>query len=178
MKPGLLRSPDSRRAGDAGRGRRVWPRCFPEYVFHWDEVQLTLGLERFDPRSHQPHPPGYYLFIVFGRLLRPFVVEPESALRAVAALAGGGLCGLAGLVVSARGNEACLPRLGLGRGGNVVRRLLAVRPVSLRGGAALHDRGRLLAGHPARGAAASRGVARCVLLALGIGSGRRPSADT
>jgi len=58
---------------------------FPDYVFHWDEVQLTLALERFDLRSHQPHPPGYYLFVALGRLLRPLVAAPENALRSLAA---------------------------------------------------------------------------------------------
>ena len=82
---------------------------FPEYVYHWDEVQLTLGLESFDPRSHQPHPPGYYLFIVFGRLLRPFVVEPESALRVVAALAGAAFAGL--LALSLPSGLRLFPRL-------------------------------------------------------------------
>jgi len=67
---------------------------FPEYVFHLDEVQLTLGLERFDLRSHQPHPPGYYLFVLAGRLLRPFVVAPEDALRAVAAFGAALFAGL------------------------------------------------------------------------------------
>jgi hypothetical protein len=75
---------------------RLLGGLFPEYVFHWDEVQLTLGLERFDPRSHQPHPPGYYLFVILGRVLRPFVVTPEDALRWVAAGAGAAFAGLVG----------------------------------------------------------------------------------
>jgi len=84
---------------------------FPDYLFHWDEVQLTLGLERFDPRSHQPHPPGYYLFIVFGRLLRPLAAAPENALRAVAALAGAAFAGLIAWCLP--GGLKLLPRLAL-----------------------------------------------------------------
>ena len=89
----------------------VFVALFPDYLFHWDEVQQTLGLERFDPRSHQPHPPGYYLFIVFGRLLRPFVSAPENALRAVAALAGAAFVGLIAWCLP--GGVKLLPRVGL-----------------------------------------------------------------
>jgi len=89
----------------------VFGALYPDYVFHWDEVQLTLGLAQFDPRSHQPHPPGYYLFILFGRLLRPFVVAPESALRAVASLAGAAFVGLVAWCLPA--GTKLLPRVGL-----------------------------------------------------------------
>jgi hypothetical protein len=89
----------------------VFGALFPDYLFHWDEVQLTLGLERFDPRSHQPHPPGYYLFIVLGRLLRPFVATPENALRVVAALAGAAFVGLVGWCLP--GGWRLLPRAGM-----------------------------------------------------------------
>jgi hypothetical protein len=81
---------------------------FPKYVFHWDEVQLTLGLEQFDLRSHQPHAPGYYLFVVLGRVLKPLVASPENALRSVATLASAVFAGLlawwlpAGLALRAR----------------------------------------------------------------------------
>jgi len=59
----------------------------PDYMEHWDEIQLALGLEHFDLASHHPHPPGYYLFIVLGRLVNLVVGNPEDALRWVSILA-------------------------------------------------------------------------------------------
>jgi len=37
----------------------------------WDSCQFVLGMSRFSPPDHQPHPPGYILFIYLARLLRP-----------------------------------------------------------------------------------------------------------
>src|SRR5437870_3364473 len=34
----------------------------------WDSVQFALGVKRFDLFAHQPHPPGYPLYIFFGWL--------------------------------------------------------------------------------------------------------------
>ncbi|HYR89263.1 MAG TPA: glycosyltransferase family 39 protein [Terriglobia bacterium] len=49
-----------------------------------DNINLALSLEKFDPRVHQPQPPGYPFFVAFGRLVnfvfrdaqRTFVVIP------------------------------------------------------------------------------------------------------
>ena len=34
----------------------------------WDAVQFALALERYDVVRHQPHPPGYILYVALGRL--------------------------------------------------------------------------------------------------------------
>jgi hypothetical protein len=39
------------------------------YLYDLDSVNFALGMQRFDPRVHQPHPPGYFLYICAGRLL-------------------------------------------------------------------------------------------------------------
>lgn len=36
--------------------------------FNWDAAQFTLGVEHFSLHMHQPHPPGYPLFILVGKL--------------------------------------------------------------------------------------------------------------
>lgn len=41
---------------------------------NWDSVQFSLALDTFNLHSHQPHPPGYILYVELGRLLR-FVLE-------------------------------------------------------------------------------------------------------
>ncbi len=41
---------------------------------NWDAVQFSLALDNFNLHRHQPHPPGYILYVELGRLLR-FVLE-------------------------------------------------------------------------------------------------------
>ncbi len=63
----------------------------PPHLFDFDSVNFALALEHFDPRLHQPHPPGYPLFVAQARLLNVFFQSPErtfltcSLLAAVAA---------------------------------------------------------------------------------------------
>ena len=52
----------------------------PPYLFSFDNVNLALALERFDPRLHQPQPPGYPLFVGQARLLNWFFHSPERTL--------------------------------------------------------------------------------------------------
>jgi len=51
--------------------------------FSIDNVNLAFALEKFDPRIHQPQPPGYPLFVFFARLVN-FVFH--DAWRAFAAI--------------------------------------------------------------------------------------------
>ena len=69
-------------AADYPQLRRFWP---PTALFlfslllrlpfassalvNWDAVQFALGTRSFDIARHQPHPPGYILYIMWGRLL-------------------------------------------------------------------------------------------------------------
>jgi hypothetical protein len=38
-------------------------------LYDLDSVDFALGLRRFDPRTYQPHPPGYFLYVLMGRLI-------------------------------------------------------------------------------------------------------------
>jgi hypothetical protein len=40
-----------------------------------DSVQFALALEKYDIYVHQPHPPGYFLYIMLGRLLNLFIKD-------------------------------------------------------------------------------------------------------
>ena len=62
-----------------------------------DSFNFALGLHDFDPRKHQPHPPGYPVIIALGRMARPVAAAfsdlPRTgvdarALALVSALAG------------------------------------------------------------------------------------------
>lgn len=46
----------------------------------WDSAQYLLGLEHFSVNMHQPHPPGYPLFILTGKLLSLLVSQYTSLL--------------------------------------------------------------------------------------------------
>ena len=55
-----------------------------------DAVQFAMGVRSFDLWHHQPHPPGYPLFIFLGWLgTKLFQIGPESSLYCASALGGG-----------------------------------------------------------------------------------------
>lgn len=68
---------------------------FPEKLWHWDEFQLSYGVSHFDLARHEPHPPGYYLFVLLGRALAPVVGDPARALRCLSAASVALFAGLA-----------------------------------------------------------------------------------
>jgi 4-amino-4-deoxy-L-arabinose transferase-like glycosyltransferase len=61
----------------------------PEY-FSIDNVNLALALERFDPRVHQPQPPGYPLFVAFSTLVNSLVADARTTFAIVSFV----VCGL------------------------------------------------------------------------------------
>jgi hypothetical protein len=56
-----------------------------------DNVNLALSLEKFDPRIHQPQPPGYPFFVLFGRIVNFFVRDEERTFVVISLLVSG-LC--------------------------------------------------------------------------------------
>jgi 4-amino-4-deoxy-L-arabinose transferase-like glycosyltransferase len=57
------------------------------YLYDIDSVNYALALDRFDPSVHQPHPPGYFLYIELGRLFRLIFQDSNTALVAISILA-------------------------------------------------------------------------------------------
>ena len=49
-----------------------------KYLYHWDSVQFALSLENYDITVHQPHPPGYFLYVMLGRLINFFVKDANT----------------------------------------------------------------------------------------------------
>ena len=64
-------------------------------LYDVDSVNFALALQRFDPRVHQPHPPGYYLYVCLGRLLQVFTHDANAALVWISILAS---CGAAVMI--------------------------------------------------------------------------------
>lgn len=65
------------------------------YLYDLDSVNFALAMQRFDPRVHQPHPPGYFLYICAGRLLHILFHDANLALVVLSILAS---CGVAVVV--------------------------------------------------------------------------------
>lgn len=61
----------------------------PRYMEHWDEVQLELGMRQFDLAKHEPHPPGYVLFVLAGKAIAwvTHATHPGRVLSILAVLA-------------------------------------------------------------------------------------------
>src|ERR1700740_2298672 len=59
-----------------------------------DNVNLALSLEKFDPRIHQPQPPGYPFFVFFARMVNTVFHDAERTFSVVSLLVGAAsLCG-------------------------------------------------------------------------------------
>jgi hypothetical protein len=56
-----------------------------------DNVNLALSLEKFDPSIHQPQPPGYPFFVLFGRVINFFFRNAERSFVLISVLVSG-LC--------------------------------------------------------------------------------------
>ncbi|WP_370320637.1 ArnT family glycosyltransferase [Oricola sp.] len=54
----------------------------------WDSVQFALALDDFDLRKHQPHPPGYPVYIAAAKVLRTVVPDAAAVLTLLSSLAG------------------------------------------------------------------------------------------
>jgi hypothetical protein len=43
------------------------------FLYHMDSVQFALALDNYNITVHQPHPPGYFLYVMLGRLVHLFI---------------------------------------------------------------------------------------------------------
>src|SRR5947209_19365925 len=55
-----------------------------------DNVNLALSLEKFDPRIHQPQPPGYPFFVLFGKIANILFRDAERTFAVISIF----VCGL------------------------------------------------------------------------------------
>src|SRR5262245_13098591 len=53
-----------------------------------DSINFALGLRHFDVAQHQPHPPGYPVYIAAGRVVSVVVGDAAKALGTISAVAG------------------------------------------------------------------------------------------
>ena len=64
-----------------------WPFA-PKYLFYFDSVNMALSLDTFDPRVHQPQPPGYPLYVALCRLIRTVGFTVENTFIVSGVIAG------------------------------------------------------------------------------------------
>ena len=48
-------------------------------LYNWDAVQFALALHEYDVVKHQPHPPGYILYVALGRLVHGWTGDAAAA---------------------------------------------------------------------------------------------------
>ncbi len=53
-----------------------------------DSINFALGLRHFDVARHQPHPPGYPVYIAIGKIARAAVPTEVKALSVVSGVTG------------------------------------------------------------------------------------------
>ena len=58
------------------------------YLEDWDSVQFALGLHQYSVILHQPHPPGYPIYILFGKFIYLFTKSDIQSLTFLSALFG------------------------------------------------------------------------------------------
>jgi Dolichyl-phosphate-mannose-protein mannosyltransferase len=58
-------------------------------LYNWDAVQFALALTEYDIAKHQPHPPGYILYVMMGHALNAWVRDATAAYVALAVIVSG-----------------------------------------------------------------------------------------
>ena len=58
-------------------------------LYNWDAVQFALALREYDVVKHQPHPPGYVLYVVLGRLVNAWLHDATAAYVVLAVIFSG-----------------------------------------------------------------------------------------
>jgi 4-amino-4-deoxy-L-arabinose transferase-like glycosyltransferase len=80
-----------------------------QILYHWDSVNFALGMEHFDVYLHQPHPPGYILYVMLGRLVNLLICDNNASLVWISTVA----TGLAAVAVFCLGQSVWERRTGI-----------------------------------------------------------------
>jgi hypothetical protein len=60
------------------------------FLYDIDSVNFALAIGKFAPAVHQPHPPGYFLYVMLGRLLNYLTGDANTAFVAISIAASCG----------------------------------------------------------------------------------------
>lgn len=79
------------------------------YLFAWDSGTVALGTRHFDMLAHEPHPPGYVLYVLTAKILTWFTGDVNASLVWISIIAAAG----AVVVLYFLGKEMVDRRVGL-----------------------------------------------------------------
>jgi len=48
-------------------------------MYHLDSIHFALALDHYDITVHQPHHPGYFLYVMLGRFFDFFIHDPHTS---------------------------------------------------------------------------------------------------
>lgn len=48
------------------------------FLYHYDSCHFALALKKYDLAIHQPHPPGYFLYVMLGRLINIVIDDSNT----------------------------------------------------------------------------------------------------
>jgi hypothetical protein len=65
-----------------------------QFAYQWDSAEFTLAIREYNVALSQPHAPGYFLYVMLGRLVNCVVGDPHASLVWLSVLAGSGLVAL------------------------------------------------------------------------------------
>lgn len=87
------------------------------FLYDIDSVNFALAIQRFDPAVHQPHPPGYFLYVCLGKLANAIFHNANTALVAISILASCLTVAMIHVLASAWFGSASLGRASAGFAG-------------------------------------------------------------
>ncbi len=58
-------------------------------LYHVDSVHFALAIEKYDITTHQPHPPGYFLYVMLGRFLNLFIGDANTVFVTISIIFSG-----------------------------------------------------------------------------------------
>jgi hypothetical protein len=65
-----------------------------QFAYHWDSAEFVLAVREYNVALSQPHAPGYFLYVMLGRLVNIFVGDPHASLVWMSVAFGAVLTGL------------------------------------------------------------------------------------
>ena len=60
-----------------------------KFLYHIDSGHFALALDKYDITVHQPHPPGYFLYVMLGRLFHYFINDANTVFVSISVIFSG-----------------------------------------------------------------------------------------